>query len=164
MNVEPSLGAALVVADLAAYAVGKDLGATAREGVEARLHQLAKHLLVSLPVQIGEKCDLDGGEALQVDGRLDLLEPAKQLKVVIKGQVGVQPIDNMHFRQGLVGAGPQLVPRLLQRHGVRLRVARLETRKRAEQTARDTYIRCLEPNVVIEERLRPVPALALSVR
>ena len=67
--VEIAIGAALVVADLLAHALGEDLRAAARQRIEARVHQLAQHLLVGHAVEIGEERDLDGGEALQVDAR-----------------------------------------------------------------------------------------------
>ena len=65
MDLEIALGAALVVRDLPAHALGEDLGAAAGQRIEPGRHQLAQHLLVGHAVQIREERDLDGGEALQ---------------------------------------------------------------------------------------------------
>ena len=69
VDVEVAVGAALVVRDLPAHALGENLGAAARQRIEPGRHQLAQHLLVGHAVEIGEERDLDGGEALQVDVR-----------------------------------------------------------------------------------------------
>ena len=45
--VEIAIGAALVVADLPAHALGEDLGAAAGQRIEPGVHQLAQHLLVA---------------------------------------------------------------------------------------------------------------------
>ena len=77
MDREVAIGAALVVADLPAHALGEDLGAAAGQRIEPGLLQLAQHLLVGHAVEVGEERDLDGGEALQVDRRADPLEAAQ---------------------------------------------------------------------------------------
>ena len=112
MNLEVAVGAALVVRDLPAHALGEDLRAAARQRIEPGRHQLAQHLLVGHAVEIGEERDLDGGEALQVDVGTDPLEPAQQLRVVVERQIGMQAVDDVDFGERLVRALPQLVPRL----------------------------------------------------
>ena len=87
MDREVAIGAALVVADLLAHALGEDLGAAARQRIEAGLLQLAQHLLVGPAVEIGEERDLDRGEALQMDLGTDPLEAAQQLRVVRERQI-----------------------------------------------------------------------------
>ena len=87
VDLEVAIAAALVVRDLPAHALGEDLGAAARQRIEAGVHQLAQHLLVGLAVEIGEERDLDGGEALQVNVRPDPLEAAQQLRVVVERQI-----------------------------------------------------------------------------
>ena len=151
----------LSCADLPAHALGEDLGAAARQRIEARVHQLAQHLLVGLAVEIREERDLDGGEALQVDVGTDPLEAAQQLRVVVERQVGVQTVDDVDLGERLMGALPQLVPRLLERHRVGAVVARLEAGERAEQAARDADVGRLEADVVVVEGSRAVPLLAL---
>ena len=84
---EVAIGVALVVADLPAHALGKDLGAAARQRIEAGVHQLAQHLLVGHAVQVGEERDLDRGEALQMNAGTDPLEAAQQVRVVAERQV-----------------------------------------------------------------------------
>ena len=69
MDREIAIGVALVVADLLAHALGEDLGAAAGQRIEPGVLQLAQHLLVGHPVEIGEERDLDRGEALQMDAR-----------------------------------------------------------------------------------------------
>ena len=75
------------MADLLAHALGEDLGAAAGQRIEARLHQLAQHLLVGHAVEIGEERDLDRGEALQMNAGPDPLEAAQQVRVVAERQV-----------------------------------------------------------------------------
>ena len=82
--VEIAVGVALVVADLPAHALGEDLGAAAGQRIESGRHQLAQHLLVGHPVEVGEERDLDRGEALQVDAGTDALEAAQQVRVVAR--------------------------------------------------------------------------------
>ena len=45
----------------------------------------------------------------------------------------------------------------------RIRVALLQSRERAEETARDTDIRRLEPDVVVVERARAVALLPFAI-
>src|SRR2546429_6701744 len=52
------------------------------------------HLRIALAVQIGEECDLDGREALQVNVGTDSFEAAQQLRVVVERQVGVQSVED----------------------------------------------------------------------
>src|SRR5207245_2801050 len=56
-----------------------------------------------------------------------------------------------------------LVPCLLERHRVRAGIARLQSRERAEETARDADVRRLESNVEVIERAAAVTLLALAV-
>ena len=149
VDVEIALGAALVVRDLPAHALGEDLRAAAGQRVEAGRHQLAQHLLVGHAVQIGEERDLDGGEALQVDVGTDPLEAAQQLRVVVERQIGMQAVDDVDFGERLVAARAQLVPGLLERHRVGAGVAGLQPRERAEQAARHADVGRFEADVVV---------------
>ena len=163
VNLEVAIAAALVVRDLPAHALREDLGAAAGQRVEPGRHQLAQHLLVGLAVEIGEERDLDRGEALQVDVGPDALEAAEQLRVVVERQVGMQAVDDVDLGERLVGALPQLVPRLLERHRVGAVVAGLQAGERAEQAARDADVGRLEADVVVVEGAGAVPLLALAV-
>ena len=111
VDLEVALGAALVVGDLPAHALGEDLGAAARQRIEPGGHQLAQHLLVGHAVEIGEERDLDGGEALQMDVRADALEAAQQLRVVVERQIGMQAVDDVDFGERLVGRAGAACPR-----------------------------------------------------
>ena len=163
MDVEVAIGAAFVVTDLLAHALGKHLSAAARQRVEARLAQRDQHLLVGHPVEIGEECDLNGGEALQMDAGANALEAAQHLQVVVERQIGMQSVDDVDFGQWLVRALTQLVPRLLERHRVRAVVARLQARERAEQATRDADVGRFEPDVEVVIGARAVALLALAI-
>ena len=110
MDVEIALGAALVVRDLLAHALGEDLGAAARQRIETGRHQLAQHLLVGHAVQIGEERDLDRREALQMDAGTDPLEAAQQLRVVVERQIGMQAVDDVDFGERLVARAAAACP------------------------------------------------------
>ena len=163
VNLEVAIAAALVVRDLPAHALGENLRAAARQRVEPGGHQLAQDLLVGHPVQVGEERDLDGGEALQMNPGTDPFEAAQQLRVVVERQIGMQAVDDVDFGERLVGALPQLVPRLLERHRVGAGVAGLQPRERAEQTAGDADVGRFEPDVVVVVGARAVPLLALAI-
>ena len=114
MDGEVAIGPALVVRDLAPHPLGKDLGAAARQRVEAGGHQLAQDLLVAHRVEIGEERNFNRGEALEVNVRTNPFEAAEQLGVVVKRQIGMQAVDDVNLGERLVRALPQLVPRLLE--------------------------------------------------
>src|SRR5678815_1150156 len=149
MNLEVAIAAALIVSDLPPYALREDLGAASRQRVEPRVHQLAQNLLVGLAIEIGEERNLHRGEALEMDVGADPLEAAQQLRVVVEREIRVQTVDDVNHGEWLVGALPQLVPRLVERHGVRAVVARLQAGTGAEVTARHTDVRRFEANVVV---------------
>src|ERR1035437_2677672 len=94
--------------------------------------------------------------------RADALETPKQLQVVLERQVGVQSIDDVYFRQRLVAALTKLLPGILERHRVRVRVARAEPRERTEQAARHADVGRLDANVVVVVCEIAVPPLALA--
>ena len=98
-----------------------------------------------------------------MDVRLDALEPAQQLRVIVPRQVRVQAVDHVDFGERLVGALAQLVPRLLERHRVRALVAGLQSREGAEEAACDADVGRLETDVVVVERLRAVAFFALAI-
>ena len=97
-----------------------------------------------------------------MSGRIRL-KPAQQLRVVVERQIGMQAVDDVDFGERLVGALPQLVPRLLERHRVGAGIARLEPRERAEQAARHADVGRLEADVVVVEGAAAVPLLALAI-
>ncbi len=164
VDVEVAIGAALVVADLLPHPLGEDLRAAAGQRIEARVLELDEHLLVGHAVEIREERDLDGGEALEMNARTDPLEAAQQLQVVVERQIGMQAVDDVDFGQRLMGALPQLVPRLFERHRVRPVVAGLQPREGAEQAAGDADVGRFEPDVEVVVGARAVPLLALAIR
>ena len=124
MDLQVAVGAALVVADLAAHPLGEDLRAAARQRIEPGIHQLAQHLLVGPAVEVGEERDLDRGKALEVDVGPDPLEAAQHVQVVVERQIGMQAVDDVDFGQRLMRPRAQLVPELFERHRVRPGIAR----------------------------------------
>ena len=160
---QPPVGVRLVVADLLPHALGEHFGAAARQRREARVHQLAQHLLVGHPVEIREERDLDGGETLQMNLGADPFEAAKQLEVVLERQIGMQAVDDVHFGERLIVPHAKLLPRVFERHRVRTRIARAQPRERAEQAARHADVRRFDADVVVVVGQIAVPALALAV-
>src|SRR5262245_45958692 len=75
----------------------------------------------------------------------------------------MQPIHNMDFRQRLLRPAAQLVEDLIEGHRVRIGIARTKTRERAEEAARRTHVRRLEPEVEVVVRPAPVTPLAFAV-
>ena len=163
MNLEVPLGAALVVADLSAHALGEDLRASARQRVQPGGHEIAQHLLVGHPVQIGEKGDLDGGETLEVDVRPYSAEALQKIDIVAERQVRVKTVDDVQFGQRLVGARPELVPCLIERHRVGTRVSGLEARERTEETTRHAHVGRLDAQVVVEVGPTGVTLLPITI-
>ena len=163
VDVQVAVGAAFVVANLAADALREHLGPSARQRVEPGLHQFAQHLLVGPAVDVREERDLHRREALEMHVGADALEPPQQLQVVVERQVRVQTVDHVYLGQGLVLPRPQLVPHLLQGQGVGTVVAGLQAGERAEQAACDADVGRLDADVVVEERPARVPPLALAV-
>jgi hypothetical protein len=164
MNIEIAIGAALVVTDFAPHPLRKYLRATARQRIQAGLDKRPQHLLVAHAVQIRKKRNLHRGEALQVDARPDPFESAQQLRVVTERQLGVQAVDDVQLGERLIGPLAQLVPRLFERHRIRLGHAGLQPCKRTEHAARFADIRRLEPQVVVVVGARGMTPLALAIR
>ena len=75
----------------------------------------------------------------------------------------MQAVDDVDFGERLVGALPQLVPGLVERHRVGAGIARLQPRERAEQAAGDADVGRLEADVVVVVGAAAVPLLALAV-
>src|SRR3954465_15647551 len=149
VNREVSIRAALVVADLSPHAFSEHLRATTGQRIEPRCLQLTEHLLVGHPIQIGKECDLDGGETLEMNSGADPFESAKHVEVVVGRQFGMEAVDHMDLRQRLMRTLTQLVPGLLEGHGVGPGVAWPQTRKRAEETARDADVGGFEPDIEV---------------
>ena len=98
-----------------------------------------------------------------MNARPDPLEAAQQVRVVAERKIRVQAVDDVQLGERLIGALAQLVPRLLERHRVGLGHAGLQTRERAEQTARLADVGRLEAQVVVEVGARAVALLALAI-
>src|SRR6185369_7237376 len=100
-----------------------------------------------------EERNFHGSEALQMNTRTNRLQPAKHVEVVRKRQVGMEAVDDVDFGERLVRALTKLAEDLLERHRIRLRIARLEARERTEETRGHADVRGLETQVVVVERV-----------
>src|SRR5688500_4516995 len=98
-----------------------------------------------------------------MNARADLFEAAQQIRVVAERKMRIQSVDDVELGERLIRTLTKLVPRLFQRHRVRLGHTRLEAREGTEETARLADIRRLEAEVVVEIRSRAVTLLALTV-
>ncbi len=163
MNRQPSIGVGLVVADFLPYPLREDFGASSWKRREPRVHQRSQHLFVRHAVQIGEKRDLHRGKALQVNLGADAFEAPKHLEVVLERQVGMQAVDHVHLGERLIVAHAQLLPCVFERHRVGTRIARPQTRERAEQATSHTDVRRFDANVVVVVSQVAVAPLALAI-
>ena len=75
----------------------------------------------------------------------------------------MQAVDDVNLGEGLMGALPQLVPRLFERHRVRPVVAGLQAGEGAEQAAGDTDVGRFEPDVEVVVGPRGVPLFAFAI-
>jgi hypothetical protein len=76
----------------------------------------------------------------------------------------VQAVDDVDFGERLVGALAQLVPGLLERHGVRIGIARFQSSEGTEETARYADVRGFQADIEVVVGSRAVPFLALAIR
>ena len=145
VNREPPVGVSLVVTDFAAHALGEYFRSPAWQRREAGVHQLAQHLLVGLPVQVGEERDLDRSEALQMDLGPDSFEAAQQLQVILERQVGMKAVDDVHFRERLIARAPAVFPRPLPSTWCRnrdRRAAGVQRNRTGSSPRRRSWLRC----------------------
>ncbi len=160
---QPALGVDLVVAQLLAGAGREDLRAAAGHAVEARVAQRPDDLCVGQAVLLGVVVDLHRGEALDVQiGPLGL-QRLQQVGVVAEGQIGVQPVDDVHLGHELVAQRAHPPHRLLDRHRVGLWIAGLEPREAAEDAAGLAHVGGVDVEVAVEPRQIAVACLAHQV-
>ena len=98
-----------------------------------------------------------------MDAGADGFQAAQEIQVVAERQIGMQAVDHVNFRERLARALPQLVEHLFERHQVRVGIARLQARKRAEQARRHAHVGGFEPEIEVVVRQRAVAALALAI-
>src|SRR5919204_4305034 len=99
-SLEPLRAIDFVIANNAAHALGKYLSTTARQGVNARSFQLGERLWNGELGPFRKVCDLHHGERLDVHLRKSFLQSGNQVEEVGEGQVGMQPANNVEFRDG----------------------------------------------------------------
>ena len=85
---------------LSRVALAKISAPPAGHGVQARLLQLAQHLLHAHAVELVEEEDLHRGEGLDVDVGPGLLDAAHHVREVRPRQVGVQPAHDVDLAHG----------------------------------------------------------------
>ena len=98
-----------------------------------------------------------------MDAGANRLQAAQQIQVVRERQIGMQAVDHVDFGEWLARALAQLVEHLLERHQVRVGIARLEARKRAEQARRHADVGGFEAQIEVVVRQRAVAPLALAI-
>ncbi len=93
----------------------KDLGAASRKRVQSHLLQPLEHVPNGESRDFRIIGDLESGKGLQVDGREALFEPPDQVQIVLKGQVGMKPADDVEFRNRFPPVLPGDMESLLER-------------------------------------------------
>ena len=158
-RLDPFVAINLVVADDPADALGKDLSTATRQRVDASVAELLQSLLDRDALAACQVADLDHGESLEMDPREALLESAKHLGKPIEAQFWMQSAHNVEFGDFLVIADSRRVPDLVQRHGVRSRVALLLA-ERAQLAGCHAHIRRID--VAVDVEIRPVSVQPLA--
>ena len=152
VDLKPARGIDLVVADLSANPLCKDLRAAPREAVESCITEGQQDLFIGHVILLGVVVNLYGRKPLDVEVWTLVLQRAKQVGVVRERQVGIEPIDDVHFGHKSGPQRPKPAQRLLQRHGVRARVTCLEPCEAAEHAAGLTHVRGVDVLVAVEVR------------
>ena len=156
---DPFVAIDLVVTDNAADALGKDLRAPARQGVDTRVSEPLQGFLDGDALAARQIADLDHGQGLEVDLWEALLEPAKHLGKPIQAKFWMQAAHDVELRNLLAVADSGGVPDLLQRHGVGGRVALLLA-ERAQLAGCHAHVRRVD--VAVDVEIGPVPVQPLA--
>ena len=112
MDIQILLAAFLAGRDAAADLLAEDLRATAGEGFETCFLQFLKGVPNTLLGQPSQVQNFHGGEAFELQARIDRLQGPQEPSVVGEGQRWVQPADDVKFgdahSQRLTGLGHHL--------------------------------------------------------
>src|SRR2546423_10274779 len=149
MNIEPFCGTLLAAANLVAHLWIEYFSAAAGERTEARLFQNGERFgNGKLEDPLREMPDLDGGECLDDDLRIESAEAAKQFEIPILVQSRMQATDHVYFgdpgRERFLDCGNNILDRTLER--VRVPFLRRECAKLA---GKDADVRVID--VAIED-------------
>src|SRR5262249_37323624 len=116
-DVQPLARRELLRIDLLVHALREDLGTSAREGPEAGGLEVLEDLFERLLEAVREEVVLGAGERLDVQGRSDLPDSAKQVRVEAVREVGVVAPDDVNLGDGLGEAFSDFLEALLERPG-----------------------------------------------
>ena len=97
MDIQVLLTAFLAGGDAAADFLAEDLRAAAGEGFETRFLQFLKGVPNTLLGEPSQMQNFHGGEALELQARIDRLQGPQEPSVVGEGQRWVQPADDVKF-------------------------------------------------------------------
>jgi len=163
VHLQPLLAGRLVRRNPAPNLRVEDLGPAAGQAVEPRRTKALEHLRHGHAVVNREEVDLHGGEALEVNVRLDALEAPEKLLVVGKREARVQTVHDVDLGRRVIHPLLELRPGLLEAHRVRAGHVLLKLRKGAEEARRDAHVRHFDAHVAIEIRAVAVEPLTNAV-
>jgi hypothetical protein len=122
VDIEVFGGGFLAAGDGASDLGGEDFGAAAGEGIETGVTKGLEGLGDGVFGEPGEVEDFDGGEALQLQSRVEGFEGAEEIEVIGEGQGRMETADDMQFGdaegEGFAGFGQHLVEGQLEAVGV----------------------------------------------
>ncbi len=130
---EPHLPAHLVIANDSPHARMENLGSAAGAGIHPRFLHLAQRFLDRELRDARKVVHLDHRERLQVHAGTALFQTSDELEKVVKGQIRVQPADDMKLRGALAHALLRSPVNLLER--VRVRAGRIRVAAKGAQLA-----------------------------
>ena len=146
--------------DALAHLVLEDLGAAARHGLEPRLPEPLEHVRDVRPLLLREEVDLGRRERVPVHARISLAQEREELLVERERQLRVDAALQEDARAAERDRLLDLLPDLLEREDVALRVARGPV-ERAERAAVDADVRVVDvPVDLIRDapgRMEPAP-------
>ncbi len=162
-DLEPPLAVDLVRADDVADPLREDLRSAAGAGVHPGVPELADRLDEVLLPDPGEPVELDHRPGLDVDARESGTERSEESRVVVVGERGVEPADDVELGDAVVPARGRLADGLFDRHRVAAGDARLPS-PRAEAAVDPAEVRRVQVAVDVVVAPVPVPPLSLAVR
>ena len=148
VHVEPFLAGFLAGANLVAYALHQNFGASAGEGVQARVLESRHDLQGRLARDFREVANFYRGKGLQVRFREFYAKLAQHLDVVIEGMVGVEPAYDVQFPRAAGNRLCGLVPDGVVIPVVCGRAILLDFREGAELAVQNAHVGVVDLAVV----------------
>ena len=137
----------------------EDLCASARHRVEPGVAHGAEYVPHRHVVLVGVVLDLDGGVALDVDVGTVRLDASHELKVVVVGQIRIEPIDDVNLSHEVLIKYSNSLEGVLEGHGPGVLIAGFESRERAEDAAGFADVGGVDVEVAVEPTQVAVQAL-----